>query len=223
MSPEDQVPAEQAEAADEFVEAVLAERKADVPRELKGEEAEALRMAALLASVTARGVVPSHEFMTSLHERITGQQRPTWLNWRLSRRTLARGLAGAAGAVVVCLFGEQALQRVAGQQIPAGWVPVARAAELPPGACKRFIAHDVEGHIMNINGTIWALSAICTHQACVLQWQTRSQTFLCPCHGAQFGANGRQVNEAGYGYSLPPLSRIPVQQRDGRIYVVLAS
>ncbi|MBV8085780.1 MAG: Rieske 2Fe-2S domain-containing protein, partial [Chloroflexi bacterium] len=85
---------------------------------------------------------------------------------------------------------------------------------------KRFIANDVEGHVLNIGGQIWALSAICTHQACVLQWQAAVQEFQCPCHGAMFDTAGNQTGVDEYKTPLTPLARIPVQQLNGTIYAV---
>jgi nitrite reductase/ring-hydroxylating ferredoxin subunit len=127
-------------------------------------------------------------------------------------------------ALAVCLFGEQALHRITGgDPVPAGWVPVARAAELPPGTVKRFIAGDVEGHVMNIGGRIWALSAICTHMACVLDWKAQEREFVCACHGAQFDMRGQQTGIADYKTPLPALAKIPVQQLNGTIYLAPAT
>jgi len=164
---------------------------------------------------------PSAAFVQQLRARFEPEQRRTWFDFRLSRRGLASGLAGGVAALAIGLFGEQALRRLrGGEPVPAGWVPVARAAELPPGSVKRFIAGDMEGHVMNIGGRIWALSAICTHQACVLDWRGQEQEFVCGCHGAQFNTSGHQIGIDDYKTPLPPLAKIPVQQINGTIYVV---
>ncbi|HEU0169217.1 MAG TPA: Rieske (2Fe-2S) protein [Chloroflexota bacterium] len=212
------------DAANAYVEALLRGEKPAAPRPLQGDDAAVLRQAAQLAAVDRREVVPSAEFVSRLHERVVGEpRRPAWLGWRINRRVFAGGLAGGVAAVVVAMFGEQVTARLPGHtSLPAGWVPVAKAAELPPGTVKRFIAQDVEGHIMNIGGNIWALSAICTHMACVVDWQAADDAFLCPCHGAEFDTAGRQMGVDDYGVRLSPLARIPVQQRDGELYVVLA-
>jgi cytochrome b6-f complex iron-sulfur subunit len=220
VTPEEQPTPREVEATDAFVQSLLAgERpgKAAAP-------GDALRMAAFLASHDSPRAQPSAAFVENLRARLQPETpRPGWQSFRLSRRGLARGLAGGAAALLVCLFGEQVLQRVnGGARVPAGWVPVARAAELPPGSVKRFIAGDVEGHVMNIGGRIWALSAICTHQACLLDWQAARQEFVCGCHGAEFDPSGRQVGIDDYKTPLPPLAKIPVQQLNGTIYVVPA-
>lgn len=223
MTPEDLDP-RQVEAVNDFADALLAGSKPKASGALRGEAAEALRAAALLHSVSAPDALPRASFVAELRQKFDAPApRPSWLDFRLSRRTLGRGFAGGVAAVAVCLFGEQAITRVRGRdQVPAGWVPIAQAADLPPGNVKRFIANDVEGHVMNIGGKIWALSAICTHQACVLEWQPDDEYFQCPCHGAEFDTSGQQMTADGYQKAkLPPLARIPVQQLNGTIYADL--
>jgi Rieske Fe-S protein len=73
---------------------------------------------------------------------------------------------------------------------------------------------------MNIGGKIWALSAICTHQACVLDWHADDEEFHCPCHGAQFDTSGHQTGIDEYKTPLPTLSQIPVQRVNGTLYAV---
>ena len=217
MTPEDQPTLEQAEAANRYVEALLA---GEQPPAVKA-PGDSLRIAAFMASQESHQAQPSEAFVQRLRARFEPERRRTWLDFRLSRRGLASGLAGGVAALAIGLFGEQALRRLrGGEPVPAGWVPVARAAELPPGSVKRFIAGDMEGHVMNIGGRIWALSAICTHQACVLDWRGQEQEFVCGCHGAQFNTSGHQIGIDDYKTPLPPLSKIPVQQINGTIYVV---
>ncbi len=213
MTPEER----SAEALNDAVDALLAGHRPASGR--RQADPELLRTAALLASVEAPQAQPSAAFVASLRDRLN-EPRPRWFEFRLTRRGLTRGLAGGVAALAVCLFGEQMLERVRGGEVPAGWVPVARAAELTPGTVKRFVAGDVDGHIMNIGGKIWALSAVCTHMACLLDWSSDRGEFLCGCHGAQFDTEGHQTGVDDYKVPLPPLARIPVEQRDGTIYVV---
>ncbi|HVA24808.1 MAG TPA: Rieske (2Fe-2S) protein [Chloroflexota bacterium] len=178
-------------------------------------------MAAFLASQESPQAQPSADFVQRLRARLTPKPRRAWLDLRVSRRAMARGVAGGAAALAVCLFGEQGLRRLrGGEPVPAGWVPVARAAELPPGSVKRFIAGGLQGNVMNIGGRIWALSAICTHLPCPLDWEVQQQEFVCSCHPVHFDTSGRQTGIEDHKTPLPPLAKIPVQQLNGTIYVV---
>lgn len=41
--------------------------------------------------------------------------------------------------------------------------------------------------------TFTALSMICTHQGCTVNWVNSSQQFQCPCHGSKYDKNGRVI------------------------------
>jgi cytochrome b6-f complex iron-sulfur subunit len=44
--------------------------------------------------------------------------------------------------------------------------------------------------VMRVSETeLRALSALCTHQACTVEWDG-AQSFNCPCHGSRFDAMG---------------------------------
>jgi cytochrome b6-f complex iron-sulfur subunit len=37
---------------------------------------------------------------------------------------------------------------------------------------------------------ILAVNTMCTHKGCTVAWKADQKAFVCPCHGAKFGANG---------------------------------
>lgn len=221
MTPDEQPTGRKVDSLNDYVDALLTGQRPST-RADDAKTAEAFRMAAFLASAESHRAQPSAAFVASLRERLQGR-RSSRLQLRFTRRVFLRGFAGGIATLAVCLFGEQSLQRLFGERkAPAGWVPIARASELPPGTVKRFVAGDKDGHVMNIGGRIWALSAVCTHQACLLNWNGEREEFLCECHGAQFDTSGQQMGIDEYKVPLRPLAKIPVQQLDGTIYVVTA-
>jgi len=40
-------------------------------------------------------------------------------------------------------------------------------------------------------GTIHALSPVCTHAACIVNWNNEEKSWDCPCHGARYDIHGR--------------------------------
>jgi glycine/D-amino acid oxidase-like deaminating enzyme/nitrite reductase/ring-hydroxylating ferredoxin subunit len=44
------------------------------------------------------------------------------------------------------------------------------------------------------DGLIHAMSAACTHQGCVVQWNNTEKSWDCPCHGSRFDRFGKVVN-----------------------------
>src|SRR4051794_26575446 len=39
-------------------------------------------------------------------------------------------------------------------------------------------------------GGLFAMSAVCTHQGCEVDFRAGSEDFLCPCHGSMFAYDG---------------------------------
>lgn len=55
-------------------------------------------------------------------------------------------------------------------------------------------------------GEVHAFSAICTHLACVVTWETAGDYILCPCHDGRFNA------QTGAVISGPPPAPLPAVQ-----------
>jgi len=65
------------------------------------------------------------------------------------------------------------------------------------------------------DGSLIALSAVCTHLGCIVQWEKDKQDFLCPCHGGHYTAEGSVVS----GPPPKPLAKLPVTVANGIITV----
>jgi nitrite reductase/ring-hydroxylating ferredoxin subunit len=110
---------------------------------------------------------------------------------------------------------------------------VARVADVPEGSAVRFSTAAFDGYVVNDAGEIRALSSVCTHMGCTLQFRPGWHDLRCPCHGASFDlsgelANGRSRWRAGGGYAndqraypieLPPLIRPAVKVEDDQVFV----
>jgi cytochrome b6-f complex iron-sulfur subunit len=66
------------------------------------------------------------------------------------------------------------------------------------------------------DGSLVALSAVCTHLGCVVQWQQDKEQFLCPCHAGVFSIDGKVLG----GPPPKPLQVIPVTTAAGGRVVV---
>ena len=64
-------------------------------------------------------------------------------------------------------------------------------------------------------GKLHVLSAICPHLGCSVAWNAKEAKFICPCHGGQFGADGRHLS------GPPPrgMDNLKAQIKDGKLQI----
>lgn len=60
-------------------------------------------------------------------------------------------------------------------------------------------------------GNVSACSAVCTHAACIVQWNSEKKTFDCPCHGSRFTPQGKVIN----GPAIADLKPIDIEKEGG--------
>ncbi|MGH2455839.1 MAG: ubiquinol-cytochrome c reductase iron-sulfur subunit, partial [Candidatus Limnocylindria bacterium] len=113
------------------------------------------------------------------------------------------------------------------------WAEVASLAEVPVGGAVRFSTPALDGYVVNDGGEIRALSSVCSHMGCTLQFRPDWSDLRCPCHGASFDLKGELANgrsrwrqtggypgdERAYPIELPALVRPTVKLDDDRILV----
>lgn len=99
------------------------------------------------------------------------------------------------------------------------WLDIGyRAAVVGPGQAVRFEAGALAGFVVNPGGDrpLYALSAACTHMGCLLSWIDSASSFLCPCHGAQYNADGTVLS----GITRHPLPRLRLHTgAEGRLFI----
>jgi cytochrome b6-f complex iron-sulfur subunit len=207
-----------------FVEALLGNRRP--PRfEADPEEARMLQVAAALRGARPATDLPSEEFVSRLEQRLRSELEaaPPPAGRLASRRRFLLGGGLAAAAVAAGVATDVSLHHGDEEQRPqealvpvaGGWMTVATLADLADGRPRRFLAGSVEGVLVpGPDGSVHALSAICTHLGCLLQPQATG--LLCPCHGARFDLQGRPVNRE----YLNPLPRLRSRVVGGEVQVL---
>ena len=147
--------------------------------------------------------------------------RPVGVGPVLTRRAAIGQALAFAGALTAALAGIGVLLRGA-PPAPAATPPpdarpepIAASADVAPGHALRFENPADGGAALLIRepgGNLSALSAVCTHAGCDVEW--RSGRLLCPCHRSTFDPRtGRPMR----GPATEPLARLPVVERDGKI------
>ena len=69
--------------------------------------------------------------------------------------------------------------------------------------------------LRNSNNTLSAVSLLCTHQGCQVDWKNSSNSLVCPCHGSEFAADGKVLT----GPAQSPLSTFEVKEEQESILV----
>jgi menaquinol-cytochrome c reductase iron-sulfur subunit len=66
------------------------------------------------------------------------------------------------------------------------------------------------------SGIIYALSPVCKHLGCLVSWGSKEHPdqFHCPCHGARYAKNGKQIVVAP-----KPLDEYEVKVKNGWVYL----
>ncbi len=212
------------ERFDRAIDKIVEDRspREDVKR-LSAEEQRMIRMAQLLHGTQTRTVDPV--FRENLHSRLFGggrkySRRTAFLS---SLGTLAAGLVAGLGidrAITGKAESPHASEPLVGKN--GRWVPVAQVVDLPHGAVHTFTAGPVQGYLINHHGQIRAVSRICTHMGCAVNFERSEQHFVCPCHGAEFDMHGRFVSTyrgEKYSPALAPLPPINVRVNAGAVEV----
>jgi chlorite dismutase len=101
---------------------------------------------------------------------------------------------------------------------PSGWTRVAAAADLPPGARATAYAAGEQLALFNVDGTIYAVEARCTHANAPLTEGSLAGTVLtCARHGSRFDLAGECAIVQGPAARPPRAYAVKVE--DGAIYV----
>jgi 3-phenylpropionate/trans-cinnamate dioxygenase ferredoxin subunit len=95
--------------------------------------------------------------------------------------------------------------------------PVAKKSEIAPGTTKRVVAGGTEILLCNVEGSIYAIEDVCTHDGAPLdQGELEGKCVVCPRHGANFDVT------TGTAMTLPAVLDVktfPVRVEGDSIYL----
>jgi cytochrome b6-f complex iron-sulfur subunit len=89
------------------------------------------------------------------------------------------------------------------------------AAEIPAGKSKVIDFKNTPTIVINTGQGLVALTAVCTHLGCIVQWDEPSQQIICPCHGARYDLNGNVKS----GPAPKPLTLVKSRVVDDKILI----
>lgn len=168
----------------------------------------ALQLVVLLVGVVGR------PYAMSLARRKTRKGR----EMNLTRRSFLKSLAGLAGAIGIGVL-------VSSIKLPAGTTSTTQTTTTTQtGVAAGSIANvnnlkvDVpvqfefpSGYpsvlLKKADGSLLALSLLCTHVCCTCSYDNSTNAIYCPCHGSVFDANGNVVQ----GPASSPLPKVQLR------------
>ncbi len=122
----------------------------------------------------------------------------------------AIGIAAAGGVILTAQFLSPNVLLEPPLRFKAG-----PSQNFPPGSItvnkdhKVFIVRAREGYF-------YAVSSVCTHLGCLVNWKSEESIFACPCHGSKFDKEGRVLQ----GPAPRPLPRFSMALDEGGQLVV---
>jgi len=136
--------------------------------------------------------------------------RRTFLG-RILSGSLIVGLVGIGGAVLAYLFPPERREFHPARRR----MRVARADEIPRGRGKQVLFNGEPVWVLRLKEGWIALSALCTHQGCIIHWDEKRSILSCPCHAGLFDTNGNVLS----GLPRRPLKRFRVSVVRDEIFI----
>jgi nitrite reductase/ring-hydroxylating ferredoxin subunit len=186
------------------------------------EEKEAITAAARLAAARTGPQRMRPEFRKRLAHALAEAPREGLLT---RRNALVAGLGLAAGAIAGNMIGRNL--EPSNAPLPASevirprngrWTDVAALSELVEGQGKRVAAGAVGAYVFRHGTKVTAVSSICSHLPCELEWDGSGGLLACPCHPATFTPAGASTDDT---YPLAPLKTVQARvTAGGRVEVL---
>jgi nitrite reductase/ring-hydroxylating ferredoxin subunit len=128
----------------------------------------------------------------------------------LNKGLIATGTAAVLGPILAYFYPGNL------QETPSEPVLVCKVDELPIGESKTISYGRYPALVINTTQGLRAYSAVCTHFACIVKWDTEKGSIYCPCHDGYFDPMDGQVTAGP-----PPigLTAIPVNVVNKEIYI----
>lgn len=135
----------------------------------------------------------------------------------MKRRNFLQVLLTALGATTLASFAYPLYRYL----VPPRTTEAVRTAliaknEVPLGGTKEIVLNDIPVIVLNRPGKgLIAMSRVCTHLGCLVQYDKENKQLLCPCHAGVYDLEGSVLS----GPPPKPLRRLPLRV-DGDTIVI---
>ena len=135
----------------------------------------------------------------------------------MERRRFLSILLTALGSTAIVSFAYPLLRFVAPPQAKTGIQKLTiKKDDISAGESKEIVLGNTPAIIINVTGKGYiALSRVCTHLGCLVQYDKGEQKLVCPCHAGFFDLEGHVLS----GPPPKPLQAIPLSVEGGNIII----
>lgn len=135
----------------------------------------------------------------------------------MERRRFLSILLTALGSTAIVSFAYPLLRFVAPPQAKTGIQKISiKKDDIPAGEAKEIVLGSMPAIVINVTGKGYiALSRVCTHLGCLVQYDKGEQKLVCPCHAGFFDLEGHVIS----GPPPKPLQTIPLNVEGGNIII----
>ena len=135
----------------------------------------------------------------------SGRRKRDGIIPNLSDRREVMGMIGVAAAATIGALAGGAVRKANVKAVPGS--EIVKLANFPIGSTKQFKASDGSPAILfRTKSGVYAYSAVCTHQGCVVSYDSLGHTMRCPCHGATYDSTTGKVLSGPAPQPLPKIS-----------------
>jgi len=125
-------------------------------------------------------------------------KKDSWAVIKLSRRDFINKFLGTSlvGTILAFLYPVMRFMMPPKQvEARVNKVEAAKIGELTPNSFKIFKFGNAPGILINtLSGELKAFTAICTHLACTVRYDSETETIHCPCHNGWFDLAGNVIS-----------------------------
>lgn len=152
----------------------------------------------------------------------------------LSRKDFVTATVGVLGTIMAVMIGLPAISYLTSPAMKKheseAWIPAGLVEDYPIGipSLFNFTRTKINGWEKTVNSygvfilrrsevesDILALSNVCTHLSCRVNWDEAGEEYACPCHAAHFDINGLVID----GPPPRPMDQYETKIEEGALFI----
>lgn len=135
----------------------------------------------------------------------------------MTRRSFLKFLTFALGTTAIGSIAYPLIRFLAPPRakVKGGQIKI-KKSDIPLGDGREIVLGDTPAIVVNVRGMGYiALSRVCTHLGCLVEYNKEENKFICPCHAGTFNIEGNVIS----GPPPKPLAKLPLTVEGDNIII----